>query len=438
MNSRMILRFAVSLLTVCLFAAATDAREAPVDSLSTAAAKLRAMYFARDFEGGYVEGKRLVQEQPNSVGVKVWLVLNAARRERADEALDIAEKMKAANPDDGWGWFAYTGALNYHDERGKEALAASERMFSLLPGEEDAIWLRASVIRAQGKLEDALAFVDQHLSGVKKPAELLAVKASILYAQYSAQRQNRDESKLKASDDAFAEALKADPNDVNALYLQATYLLNRKKNAEALPLLRRALIAAPNSNAVHGEYWRAVNGMTDLSGDAKQKEIEADIVTFLKSRGNYVGALLMVSNQYEALKLVDKKREIDDRILQLEPLSRDAFANSTASSECRRTREIRPTPRTIESCCRGFWPGPAISTRGFWERSTDISSMTSRRIPARAIRSCLILPARWSSTKRTMSILPIQRLRLLWHNVRPASARPKPWLAKAFSKQRRR
>lgn len=324
MNTRRTSSIALPLLLICLCAASTPAQNAVGEGASAASAKLRAKYFARDFEGGYVEGKKIAQQHPDAIDVKVWLIMNASRNERADEALELAEKLKAANQEDGWSWFALAGALNFHNERSKEALAASEKMLSLLPENDDAIWLRASIIRTQGKIEDALGYIEQHLTKVKNPADLLVIRASALYSQYNSQQQNRDEAKLKASMDAFAEALKADPNNVNALYLQGSYLLNQRKSAEAYALFKKALVVASDSNSIHAEYWRAINGRTDLNGEANQKEIEADIASLLKSRGTYIGALLAVSRQYDALKLTNKKKEIDDRILQLEPVSREA------------------------------------------------------------------------------------------------------------------
>jgi thiol-disulfide isomerase/thioredoxin len=312
------------MLLICLCAASTSAQNSAGEDASAASAKLRAMYFARDFEGGYVEGKRHAHQHPDAIGVKVWLIMNGSRNEKAEEALELAEKLITANQADGSRWFALAGALNFHNDRSKEALAASEKMLSLLPGNDDAIWLRASIIRSQGKVEDSLDFIERHLAKVKNPAELLVIRASALYSQYNSQQQNRDEAKLKASMDAFAEALKADPNNVNALYLQATYLLNQRKSAEAYALLKKALVLAPDSNSIHGEYWRAINGMTDLDGEAKQSEIEADMASLLKRRGTYLGTLLIVSNRYDAMKLAEKKKEIGDRILQLEPLSREA------------------------------------------------------------------------------------------------------------------
>ena len=323
MNSLKLHSIILPLLLVSLFAASASAQGSKSNSASEAAVKLRSMYFARDFEGGYVEGKNLMQQYPDAAEVKAWFILCASRNEIEDEALELAEELKAADDKNGWGWFALAVALNYHSERNKEALAASEKALALLPGNDDAIWLRASVIRGQGKIEDALDFIEQNLTKVKNPARLLVVKASALYSQYLGQ-QNRDEAKMKAPLGALGDALKADPKNVNALYLQATYLLEQKRAAEAHPLLKKALALSPSSTPLHEAYWRAVIGRPDLSGEAKQKETEADIRALLQHRGNYPGTLLSVARQYESLKLDDKREKIEERILQLAPISREA------------------------------------------------------------------------------------------------------------------
>ena len=164
MNILRLSSIVLPLLLVSLFAASASAQSSKSNSASEAAVKLRSMYFARDFEGGYVEGKKLMRQYPDAIEVKVWFILCASRNERADEALELAEELKAADDKNGWGWFALAVALNYHHERNKEALAASEKVLALLPGNDDAIWLRASVIRRQGKIEDALDFIEQNLS----------------------------------------------------------------------------------------------------------------------------------------------------------------------------------------------------------------------------------------------------------------------------------
>ena len=61
-------------------------------------------------------------------------------------------------------------------------------MIELLPANDDAIWLRAAIIRQEGKVEDALRYIEKHLSLAKNSAELLVLKARALYSQAFVQR----------------------------------------------------------------------------------------------------------------------------------------------------------------------------------------------------------------------------------------------------------
>ncbi|HJQ68121.1 MAG TPA: redoxin domain-containing protein [Blastocatellia bacterium] len=322
MNSLKLSLIILPLLLVSLFAASASAQSSTSNSASDAAMRLRSMYFARDYEGGYVEGKKFMQQYPDAGQVKVWFVLSACRIEREDEALELAEKWKA-DEKDGWGLFAIASALSYQEERKEEALAASEKALALLPGNDDALWLRASITRRVVKLEDSIDFIERNLNKVKNPAELLTAKSWALYLQNNNQ-QNGDGAKMKASQDALADALKADPKNIDALYLQAYYLLQQKRAAEAHPILKRALALSPNATSLHEDYWRAVNGRSDLSDEAKQKEIDADIQALMQLRGNYPGVLLSVARQYETMGLGEKRKKIEDRILLLHPMGREA------------------------------------------------------------------------------------------------------------------
>jgi thiol-disulfide isomerase/thioredoxin len=116
--------------------------------------------------------------------------------------------------------------------------------------------------------------------------------------------------------DTFSEVRKLDPSNVNAHYLPSQFLLFARRIPEAYPLLMKALELSPNSSRVHRAYWTAVAGLQDSSAEKKQAEIEADINSLLEKRGNFPGTLLFVRAQYETLKLTDKMREIEERILQ--------------------------------------------------------------------------------------------------------------------------
>jgi thiol-disulfide isomerase/thioredoxin/Flp pilus assembly protein TadD len=284
------------------------------ESVREATSKLRAMFFMQDNEGGSVEGQKLSAEYPNEPELRAWTILNMAAGGAEKEAVAVAEKWIGRNPKTPWNWFALAGALNYHSERGGEALAASEKALAKSPNHADFIWLRAEVLRRQDKASEAVAFVDRHKSTLKNPAELLVSKAAALRSL--AEEKRRDQTEGEASFTAFEEARKIDPGNVNAHYLPGLYLAATRRVAEGYPLLKKAIALAPNSTRVHGAYWMAVAGLTDASPEKKQAEIEADIKSLLVRRGDYPGTLLRVSDKYGDLKLKDKRHEIEERILR--------------------------------------------------------------------------------------------------------------------------
>lgn len=287
-----------------------------------AASKLRTMFFARDYEGGSREGKKLTAQFPAALELRAWYVLHMAADRQEKEAIEAAEKMTVSHPDSAWSWFALARALNSSSERSREALGASEKALAKLPTHPDFIWLRAAVLRQQDKVEEAVALIDEHLPKAKHPAELLVSKGGALYSLGSGRK--RDESKVAAAFSTFEEARKVDPSNVNAHYIPGNYLVGMRRAAEGYPLLKKAVALAPNSVWIHYDYWRAITGMADWPTEKKQSEIEASINSLLARRGDYPGTLLQVAGQYGDLKLKNKRLEFEDRILQQHGTSKEA------------------------------------------------------------------------------------------------------------------
>ena len=154
--------------------------------------------------------------------------------------------------------------------------------------------------------QETLAFIDSQRSRVKNPAEILNTKGFTLYAMGTGQP--RDDAKVGASFEVFAEARKIDPTNVNAHYLPATYMSRLRRNDEAYALLKTALTLAPASTEVHQAFWTAVRGSQALDAEKKRAEIEADLNTFLREQGNRPGVLLAVTNVARDMKLADQLR----------------------------------------------------------------------------------------------------------------------------------
>jgi tetratricopeptide (TPR) repeat protein len=281
------------------------------------AARLRTLFFQRDFESGAIEGAKLVRAAPaDRLHLRAWHLLNVARTDRVDDALEPAKQLATTNPKSGWAWMAHAAAMHYKGGRTAEAIEAAAKAFELMPDSVDAAFLRAQTLVADAKRrEEAIAFVDQHRARLGNPAELLTAKAYAFYMLSSASTP-RDEAKLKAAFDTYAEARQVDPSNVNAHYLPGTYLTSLKRNEEAYDLLKRAVVLAPGSRDVHQGYWTAVKAHPKLTAEQKHAEIEADLSLFLEKHGNRPGALLTASYGARDLKQPERQRQIEDALLQ--------------------------------------------------------------------------------------------------------------------------
>src|SRR5687768_11791766 len=238
------------------------------------AARLRALFFQRDFESAVIEGGRLAASAQAPDELKAWYVINLARVD-ADQAVLRAKQMVDAAPQNGWAWLAHAAAIHYKSGRTPDAIAAAEKALALLPDDPSAIWFRAQTLAGDAKRrEEAIAFVDAQRSRINNPAELLTVKAYALYMM-SSEATPRDEAKLKQALDTYAEARQLDPSSVNAHYTPAQYLSNLKRTEEAYELLKKAVAIAPGSKDVHQAYWTAIKTHPKLTADQKNTEIDA-------------------------------------------------------------------------------------------------------------------------------------------------------------------
>jgi tetratricopeptide (TPR) repeat protein len=278
------------------------------------AARLRTLFFQRDYETGAIDGQKLVAAGAASPELKAWMVLNLARSGKTDEAAAAAREMSSAAPEDPWATAALAAALHYQTGHTAEAIDLAQRALDMQPDHPDMIWLRGQTMAADPKRrQETLAFIDSQRSRVKNPAEILNTKGFTLYAMGTGQP--RDDAKVGASFEVFAEARKIDPTNVNAHYLPATYMSRLRRNDEAYALLKTALTLAPASTEVHQAFWTAVRGSQALDAEKKRAEIEADLNTFLREQGNRPGVLLAVTNVARDMKLADQLRVSEEKIL---------------------------------------------------------------------------------------------------------------------------
>jgi tetratricopeptide (TPR) repeat protein len=328
----------IGLLLVSL--AAALAAQAPSPE---GAARLRTLFFMRDFETGVLEGRKLMATSADASELGAWYVLNLVRGGDEKRAVALAEEMTNKLPQDAWAWFAIAGALNYQAERPADAVAAAETALKFLPNNPDVIWIRAQTLANDEKRRgEAIAFVDAQRGRMKNPAEILVTKGYALYR--SASGPPRDEAGTNLAFAVFEEARKIDPKNVNALYLHGAYLNGLRRSDEACPLLKKALAVAPDSTSVHQAYWNAVMGSRDLGADRKRQEVEADVAAFLKGNGDRPGALSAVAFVSRDMKWTEKQRECEDRILKVFPDSSEAEWIFAA-----RWRDLGSTPESARS-----------------------------------------------------------------------------------------
>jgi len=127
-----------------------------------------------------------------------------------------------------------------------------------------------------------------------------------------------------AAVDAFNEAIKSDPSNVDAHFQLGTYLLSLRRTAEAYPHLKQALSLSPHAVRVHSAYWRAVLALPGATAEKKQSDVETDINSLLERRSDYPETLFRIASQYQSLKLNDKRRDMEDRILKSYAMSKEA------------------------------------------------------------------------------------------------------------------
>lgn len=275
------------------------------------AQRLKTLYFQRQYDTVIDESRKLASPDPES---QAWTAMATAKAGREADGLAAAEKMTAALPDNGWSWIALSSVRQTQGDHVDEAIAASERAIALLPNHPNAVVVRVNALAQDTKRRDeALALAESKSAALGNPAQVLVSKAYVLYLQGSGRQ--RDDAKLKAAFDTFAEARASDPANVDARYLAGNYLSSLRRGAEAFPLLAEAATLAPNSTPIQQAYWRAINADTSLTAEARLARLQPLIAAFAANNSQRSSALYGASSMYKDLKLTAKQTELEDIIL---------------------------------------------------------------------------------------------------------------------------
>lgn len=294
-------------------------------SVPGATGRLRSLYFSRDYEGGYIEGKELISEYPDSTDLRAWFVLNAAANGFVKEAKLESQKMVDAKEDDPWSLFALAGALSHDWLSRFEALKASEKAFSKMLGHEDFLWLRTEVLMNSGSPSDAMKFIKKNQPKLKNSVELKIDWAWLLFMDAGLKN---DKANLIEALELLREIRMDNPFNVNAYFWEASgqWHAQHYTNNYIAPyeLMKRAIELAPNSTSVHKQFWQMINARRDISDEQKRAEVEKDMSRFLERRGSFPGALLEISRQYGELRFNERQNELESKILQQWPHSLEA------------------------------------------------------------------------------------------------------------------
>ena len=309
------------------------------DGVQQAVERVRAMYYAQDFEGGYREGLRLVRQYPNEPALRAWLIANQARNEPAEYAVLAADSLLASYPESPWSLFAKAHALAWGDER-KEALPIARQALAREPRNPDMLWTNALVLYLNRKNEETVAFVDSALA-VQPWAELVVMKGNALSSL--GQGSKGDPAKFEEAFKVYEEARRMAPDNVYALHMAGTRLAGQRRTDEAYPLLKRAAELSP-ATGIHSSYWSAVQGLRDRTQEEKQAEILSDMEALLSTRGHYPGLLRSAAGMLGVLKLTDRQRELEETVLREYPQSVEAewvlTARQRALAQAIRDQEV--------------------------------------------------------------------------------------------------
>ena len=288
-----------------------------IDTPEEAAARIRFLYFAEDYEGGRSEGRDLVRRFPQSTELTAWELLHEAQRRTDGQPLRQAEILSTTRPRDPWSWFTLAGTLRANPERRAESLTASRKALSMSPHQPDFLWLRATTLLDNGRFLEAIELVDRSLPKVPNPAQLRVVKGDAV--RYLGQDES-SATTLQFMEGAlreYAKARAADPACVGAYTRPAELLLyHMKQPGEAVSLLEMAAGYAPCSPAVHREYWEAVSSLPETTNAEKRRRIEPDIERMLGCRGDDPVVLWYAGSAYGELGAKDRETQFYDRILR--------------------------------------------------------------------------------------------------------------------------
>lgn len=298
----------------------------PLADLQSTIARVRHLYFGRDFHHGAAEGDAALQRWPGSSELVAWTVANLARSQNpeplalfpsvgADEGVARAESLMESRPDDVWGAIALALALTHHSDRRGEALEASLRPLELAPTLPEAVWARAFILHHHQQYQEVSALIEETWPVVDRQwAELLTIRGDAYLARTA---DEMGPERLDEGLEILARAREHDPENVNAHYLAGVALQGHGRRVdEVAPLLERAAVLSPGSIEIATSHWRTISNDPDLDAEEKKALISASADELLERRGQYPSTLMRVAQHLGSVPgLKAKAAELQDRML---------------------------------------------------------------------------------------------------------------------------
>ncbi|MGK7371589.1 MAG: redoxin domain-containing protein, partial [Candidatus Halalkalibacterium sp. M3_1C_030] len=175
----------------------------------------------------------------------------------------------------------------------------------------------------QSGKESAVSFIDSVLSTGNTSSQLLAMKGNALLSLSNDKKGDEKEEYFQRGLKAAEKARDMNPDTFDAYYLPGFYLNANGDKQKALEMLEKA-VTLSTSLSVHSTYWRAVRSNDNLEGEEKQEKIIADLEWLFENRPETPEMLQFVSQQYGELGMEDRKKELEQQVLENYPNSQAA------------------------------------------------------------------------------------------------------------------
>lgn len=279
-----------------------------------ATAEIREHFFAREYSEGYASGKAAMQQFPDDDSIAAWFAGNAARSGRLDEALAVADARIARNASSGWALFARAAATFYESDRKPECLEAAAAAYALDPQKADFVWGYAEALRLQQKFEVAAALFEKHKALVEQDSNLLVVRGSTSYDEYTRDRKNMQLNTAAFAD--FRAAEKLDPANTYAYFAHAFFLQAEGWDDEAFARWHSAAQYS-SSSYIRSAYWGSALRRSGVDPEESKKLVRADVEQLAQSRPRDPDALFAAAGGMQMLGDTDGYRRLQDQILAL-------------------------------------------------------------------------------------------------------------------------